>query len=40
MNFTNLIRVHYKNEVDLMLFCTELNKELCENDTAVKMDKI
>lgn len=38
MNSTNLIRLHYQNEVDLMLFCTELNKGLCENGISVKVD--
>lgn len=38
INSTNLLRLHYQNEVDLMLFFTELNKELCENGTSVKMD--
>ena len=38
MNSTNLIRLHYLNEVDLMLFSAKLNKELHGNGTSVKVE--
>jgi len=38
MNSPSLIGLHYQNEVDVMLFYTKLNKELCGNGTSVKVD--